>query len=94
MKEQILLDLVKDAIQAEFEHKEIDREKYSEIKELNEDGATFVTINLNGHLRGCIGSLSAYRSLGDDIISNAKAAAFEDPRFYQLTPEEFAKAEF
>ncbi|MDD3342747.1 MAG: AmmeMemoRadiSam system protein A [Sulfurospirillaceae bacterium] len=54
-------------------------------------GATFVTLTLDGQLRGCIGSLIAHRSLLDDLISNAKAAAFDDPRFYPLSQEEFSR---
>ncbi len=53
--------------------------------------ATFVTLTLEGELRGCIGTLEAYRPLADDLIANAKAAAFEDPRFYPLSPAEFEK---
>jgi len=58
--------------------------------ELLENGAAFVTINKrsNDQLRGCIGSLQAYRPLYKDIISNAQAAALHDPRFPPLTPEE------
>ena len=51
--------------------------------------ATFVTLTLDGRLRGCIGSLVAHRSLLEDVIHNAKAAAFDDPRFYPLSKEEF-----
>ena len=58
---------------------------------LAQQRATFVTLNLDGRLRGCIGSLVAHRSLLDDLIHNAKSAAFEDPRFYPLSPEEFKK---
>lgn len=58
---------------------------------LAQQRATFVTLNLDGRLRGCIGSLVAHRTLLDDLIHNAKSAAFEDPRFYPLTPEEFKK---
>lgn len=57
---------------------------------LEQDGATFVTLNLNGHLRGCIGSLEAFRPLIDDVRHNAVAAAFRDPRFPPLSREEFA----
>jgi AmmeMemoRadiSam system protein B/AmmeMemoRadiSam system protein A len=46
--------------------------------------ATFVTLKHGGHLRGCIGSLSAHRSLVDDVRANARAAAFQDPRFEPL----------
>ena len=53
--------------------------------------ASFVTLNTNdGHLRGCIGSLQAYRPLAEDISHNAWAAAFRDPRFPPLEKEELA----
>lgn len=54
-------------------------------------GACFVTLNrANGQLRGCIGSLEAYRPLIDDLIHNARAAAFEDPRFPPVRQDELA----
>jgi len=56
---------------------------------LNQPKATFVTLMLNGQLRGCIGSLVAHRTLYDDLINNAKSAAFKDPRFNPLTQKEF-----
>jgi len=56
---------------------------------LKENGAVFVTLQLDGALRGCIGSLTAYRSLNDDLISHSYNAAFEDPRFPPLAIEEF-----
>jgi len=57
---------------------------------LKENGAVFVTINTepNEQLRGCIGSLQAYRPLYKDIISNAQSAALRDPRFTPLTLDE------
>jgi AmmeMemoRadiSam system protein A len=55
---------------------------------LDEPAATFVTLSLHGRLRGCIGSLEAHRSLYDDVTHNACAAAFGDPRFPPLTPDE------
>lgn len=44
-------------------------------------GASFVTLTLDSHLRGCIGTLSAHRPLGEDVAHNAIAAALHDPRF-------------
>lgn len=56
---------------------------------LHEDGASFVTLHKrSGALRGCIGSLVARRPLIDDVQANAKAAAFQDPRFPPLREEE------
>lgn len=50
--------------------------------------ATFVSLRRNGDLRGCIGALEATRPLVADVARNAAAAAFRDPRFLPLTPEE------
>jgi len=55
---------------------------------LNNPAATFVTLKLDGELRGCIGSLKARFSLMDDLQGNAIAAAFQDPRFSPLTKDE------
>ena len=55
---------------------------------LAEPGATFVTLTQNGDLRGCIGSLQAYRPLLEDVRANAVAAAFRDPRFDPLQEDE------
>lgn len=51
-------------------------------------GCVFVTLTINGQLRGCIGHLSATKALYKDIIENAAAAAFDDPRFEPLDPSE------
>lgn len=56
---------------------------------LDAPGASFVTLTLDGRLRGCIGSLTAHRPLRDDVAANARAAAFRDARFPPLTPDEF-----
>ena len=56
--------------------------------ELLKNAATFVTLTQNSQLRGCIGSLQAYRPLLDDIRENACNAAFRDPRFKPLSAEE------
>lgn len=55
---------------------------------LQEEGASFVTLTENTNLRGCIGSLEEYRPLGRDVIENARAAAFQDPRFPAVTRAE------
>jgi AmmeMemoRadiSam system protein A len=60
-------------------------------KKLVEYGACFVTLRIGKELRGCIGSLEAHQPLFKDVIDNALAAAFGDPRFYPLTPQELRK---
>ncbi len=56
---------------------------------LREPRATFVTLERNGQLRGCIGSLEAHRPLAEDVTQNAYAAAFCDPRFLRVTAAEW-----
>jgi len=58
---------------------------------LFEPAASFVTLTRSGELRGCIGTLEAYRPLLDDVRANAVAAAFQDPRFAPLTASEFER---
>ncbi|MDR1394397.1 MAG: AmmeMemoRadiSam system protein A [Bifidobacteriaceae bacterium] len=62
-----------------------------EISFLAKPGAVFVTLTQDGQLRGCIGSLQAYRPLDQDVRSNAVAAALDDPRFAPLTAAELSR---
>lgn len=60
---------------------------------LTQFGASFVTLKLDGELRGCIGSVYPTKPLILDIIDNAKNAGFQDPRFKPLTIEELERLE-
>ena len=55
---------------------------------LSESRASFVTLEQEGKLRGCIGSLEPHTMLVDDVSHNAYAAAFKDPRFKPLQADE------
>ena len=55
---------------------------------LHEMCASFVTLKRHGVLRGCIGTLEPKRTLLQDVVANARAAAYEDPRFPPLTAPE------
>lgn len=50
---------------------------------------TFVTLTIDDNLRGCIGQITPKESIEKTIKQNAISAAFYDPRFPQLTSEEF-----
>jgi AmmeMemoRadiSam system protein A len=58
---------------------------------LRQPGASFVTLRLEGDLRGCIGSIDARRPLGEDVARNAHAAAYRDPRFPPVSASELAQ---
>lgn len=55
--------------------------------------ASFVTLRIDGRLRGCRGSVGAHRPLLLDVAANAWKAGFGDPRFGAVAPEELARAE-
>jgi AmmeMemoRadiSam system protein A len=54
---------------------------------------TFVTVTIDGNLRGCIGHIIPRETLIEGIRENAINAAFRDPRFSPLTQGEFDKIE-
>ena len=55
---------------------------------LGERRASFVTLESDRRLRGCIGSLEANRPLAADVAHNAHGAAFADPRFPPVEEDE------
>lgn len=67
----------------------ISRDKFA--APLRNPGASFVTLTLDGRLRGCIGSLSPERPLVEDVAANAFAAAFADPRFPAIEDHEIER---
>jgi len=93
MIKKILLKIARTSILEVFENKTFinKNELIKEYPFLAEERATFVTLKINNSLRGCIGSILPRMSLLDDVIYNAKQAAFNDPRFNPLTLEEFEK---
>lgn len=62
-----------------------------EENELQQDLATFVTLKIDGRLRGCIGNLEATGPLLQSLTTNARQAAFHDHRFAPVGPEEFKR---
>ena len=55
---------------------------------LREPRGVFTTLMLNSALRGCVGHAEPVQPLAQAVISTATGAAFHDPRFAPLTPEE------
>lgn len=82
-----VIDVCKKSILARL-NKEITKfENYPAV--FDESGACFVTLEKNGDLRGCIGSIIAHRTLIEDLATNAQNSAFSDPRFAPLLKDEF-----
>ncbi|WP_031434141.1 AmmeMemoRadiSam system protein A [Methylomarinum vadi] len=80
--QQILLQLARQSIENGFKTGHplsVDLRDYP--LELCKQRATFVTLEKNHNLRGCIGMLEAVFPLAEDVAENAFSAAFKDPRF-------------
>jgi len=60
---------------------------------LNAPSGAFVTLHLEGRLRGCIGTPLPVRPLYLAIHENALAAAFHDPRFPPLAEDELPRVD-
>ena len=59
-------------------------------KPLQQHRATFVTLETDSQLRGCVGTAMACRPVALDVAFNAHGAAFRDIRFTPLRAEEWA----
>jgi len=55
---------------------------------LSSERGAFVSLHKGGRLRGCIGNFSSTSPLTRTVEAMAQAAAFEDPRFPPLSPDE------
>ena len=86
---QLLLSLARESIAAGIKigkPKAVDSSNY--VAPLNNVYAVFVTLKLNGQLRGCIGTTEAMEPIVSAVSRYAYAAAFSDPRFPTVTVEE------
>lgn len=57
-------------------------------EEMKRPAGAFVTLHKGGMLRGCIGELDPDRPLFEVVMDHALNAAFRDPRFPPVAPEE------
>jgi AmmeMemoRadiSam system protein A len=76
------------------EGRALEPDLFSLTEILREPGATFVTLELQDRLRGCVGSFEASRPLAEDVARNAYSAAFMDFRFPPLSADELPDLEF
>jgi len=88
---QKLHQIAREAIAAHLEGREYQPEPTDEIDLVR---GAFVTLKIDGQLRGCIGQIRARDPLYKVIADMATAAAFDDPRFQRLTPREYDRLEY
>jgi MEMO1 family protein len=82
-----VIDVCKKSILARLDNENLTLENIPAV--FLESGASFVTLEKNDDLRGCIGSIIAHRALINDLAQNAQNSAFSDPRFQPLKKDEF-----
>ncbi|MCK5673371.1 MAG: AmmeMemoRadiSam system protein A [Spirochaetales bacterium] len=88
-EKQILLATARESITSKLQSR---TENYPETSEsLKEPLGSFVTLHIEGKLRGCIGHMLPVRALIEDIKVLAKESAFHDPRFPSLSLKELEK---
>ncbi len=83
----ILLRLAREAITARLEDRSPPSIRPEDPALLEHRGA-FVTLKINGRLRGCIGHIEGVSPLWLAVRENAESAAFRDPRFPALGRDE------
>jgi hypothetical protein len=94
-EKEMLFSIAKNSIKSRlFENKNyiIDDKKVPEA--LKRQLGVFVTLKVNKMLRGCIGRFISSDPLFKVVQASAISSAFEDPRFPEVTMEEFDKLNF
>lgn len=84
----ILLKAARESIRSVFGEADIPSPDLENLKELNTHKGAFVTLTINGELRGCIGYVIAHKPLFNVVCEAARQAAFSDPRFPALKENE------
>ena len=74
-----------------FEEKEYETDKKNFPAIFSVPMGAFVTLKIDGSLRGCIGRFISSAPLYEVVQASALSSAFEDPRFPPLTKDEFKK---
>lgn len=92
---EALLSIVRNALNLAVEKHQVYKPRRDEFGDvLFNRGASFVTLEKNGNLRGCIGSLLPENAIAIDLANNAFAAAMNDPRFKPVTQDELKDIDF
>ncbi|MEK6961120.1 MAG: AmmeMemoRadiSam system protein A [Nanoarchaeota archaeon] len=87
----LLLKLARESIRSYLEGKPAPNPSIPAC--LNVKQGAFVTLKIDGNLRGCIGHILPMESLFKSVSDNAVNAAFRDPRFPPLSKEELKQVD-
>lgn len=91
-EKKLLIQAAKDSISSMLNNNKLpETEDIPDDSPLNTPYGVFVTLKLNGQLRGCMGNFEPKKPLIEVVKDTAILSAFKDPRFPQVTPEELKK---
>jgi AmmeMemoRadiSam system protein A len=95
---RLLVKLARNTILKELTGKSTDTESDTSAQVIQDERfqahcGTFVTLKIQGQLRGCIGNLTPKESVLEGVKRNAVNAAFHDPRFSSLTAAELDRTD-
>ena len=90
-EKKILLKAARESILEEFSETDVTKVDYKAYPKLKMELGAFVTLHIKNELRGCIGYIIAQKPLFETIVEAAKHSAFGDPRFAELSRDEFDK---
>lgn len=93
-EKNLLFSIVRNSIRSRlYDNKKFVIDEKSIPVSLKKSMGAFVTLKINGALRGCIGQFISSEPLFSVVQSSALSSAFDDPRFSPLTKEEFKKTD-
>jgi AmmeMemoRadiSam system protein A len=87
-EKEVLLLTARKSIESFLNGTELPRADYNQYPSFSINSGAFVTLKIEGRLRGCIGYLAPKKILYETVCESARQAAFYDPRFMPLTAEE------
>ena len=86
-EQQFLLKIARETLESYVKDKKIPEFEIP-FDTLKSNAGAFVTLNLKGNLRGCIGRISADKPLYQVVVENAVNSSSRDHRFSPVTPAE------
>ncbi|MBC8555334.1 MAG: AmmeMemoRadiSam system protein A [Candidatus Brocadiales bacterium] len=91
-----LLEIARDTLECcvkEGRKPELNPGEYTFSQKLKEKRGVFVTLNKNGHLRGCIGHIQPREQLVKAVMDNTINSSMNDGRFRPVSEDELSDIE-
>ena len=92
--QEVLLHIARKAVEMAVREHKVYEPISGGIKSIEQDRGAFVTLKINGRLRGCIGYTAPIKPLYLTVRDVAIQAATNDPRFSPVSVEELPELEY